>query len=391
MEHYENSTFTIKGLIMTKNNTLNTPEFRAWLALSHINISRAKLQYFLEHYSSIEQIFELTESQLTKLGFREGLKKRLDAIDDSLIEQDLAWFDSDHKHLIPFTSDDYPGLLHEIDSAPKLLFVHGNKQLLKHHQIAIVGSRNPTPQGKDNAIEFAKTLGKAGAVITSGLALGVDGFAHKAVLDQDLPTIAVAGTGLDRVYPARHKELAQNIVDNGALVSEFALGTGVRASHFPARNRIISGMSLGTLVVEAAVKSGSLITARLAMEQGREVFAIPGSIHNPLARGCHLLIKQGVKLVETAEEIIEELGALATWQTESLATNNPRQNQKSSEFELDQEYQALIEQVDYEPTSLDKILERTGLEIDVVSHMLLLLELNDHIVSVAGGYQRHKS
>ncbi|GAA0208379.1 DNA-processing protein DprA [Kangiella japonica] len=391
MEHYEKHIFTIKGLIMTKTNTLDTAKFRAWLALSHINISRAKLQHFLEHYSSIEQIFELSEKQLIQLGFREGLKKRLDAIDDSLIEQDLTWFDSDDKHLIPFTSDDYPGLLREIDSAPKLLFVHGKKELLQHHQIAIVGSRNPTPQGKDNAIEFAKTLGKAGAVITSGLALGVDGFAHKAVLDQGLPTIAVAGTGLDRVYPARHKELAQRIVDNGALVSEFALGTGVRATHFPARNRIISGMSLGTLVVEAAVKSGSLITARLAMEQGREVFAIPGSIHNPLARGCHLLIKQGVKLVETAEEIIEELGALATWQTESLAENKSGQASESTEFELDQEYQALIEQIDYEPTSMDKILERTGLEIDVVSHMLLLLELNDHIVSVAGGYQRRKS
>lgn len=391
MEHYEKQTITIKGLIMTKKNTLESSEFRAWLALSHINISRAKLQHFFDHYSSIEQIFELSEKQLMQLGFREGLKKRLDAIDDSLIEQDISWFDSDDKHLIPFTSDDYPGLLREIESAPKLLFVHGNKQLLKHHQIAIVGSRNPTAQGKDNAVEFAKTLGKAGAVITSGLALGVDGFAHKAVLDQGLPTIAVAGTGLDRVYPARHKELAQKIVNNGALVSEFALGTGVRATHFPARNRIISGMSLGTLVVEAAVKSGSLITARLAMEQGREVFAIPGSIHNPLARGCHLLIKQGVKLVETAEEIIEELGALATWQTESLAENKYGHSTEPVEFELDQEYQALIEQIDYDPTSMDKILERTGLEIDVVSHMLLLLELNDHIVSVAGGYQRRNS
>ncbi len=370
---------------------ISSEEMRAWLALSHVNISVQKLQHFFEHYSSISDLFELSDKQLQLLGFRQGLKDKLASIEDRRIDEDIAWFDSDNKHLIPFTSDDYPPLLRQIDSAPKLLFVQGNKELLKQHQIAIVGSRNPTPQGKENSIEFARTLGKSGAVITSGLALGVDGFAHQAVLDKGLPTIAVAGTGLDRVYPARHKAMAQQIVDNGALVSEFALGTGVRATHFPARNRIISGMSLGTLVVEAAVKSGSLITARLAMEQSREVFAIPGSIHNPLARGCHALIKQGVKLVETAEEIIEELGALVSWQHEQLFTADAKSSEGAEAFELDQEYQELIEQIDFDTTSMDTIIERTGLEIDVVSHMLLLLELNDHIVSVAGGYQRRSS
>lgn len=369
-------------------NSKDSKEFRAWLALSHINISSQKLQHFFEHYSSISDLFELSEKQLIKLGFRQGLKDKLASISEAMIEQDLTWFDSDDKYLLPFTSDDYPQFLNEVDSAPKLLFVHGNKNLLRKHQIAIVGSRNPTPQGRDNAAEFARTLGRAGAVITSGMALGVDGCAHQAVLKEGLPTIAVAGTGLDRVYPAKHKSMAQEIVRNGALVSEFALGTGVRATHFPARNRIISGMSLGTLVVEAAIKSGSLITARLAMEQGREVFAIPGSIHNPLARGCHALIKQGVKLVETAEEIIEELGALVSWQNESLFKENKGQDDTADSFELDQEYQELIEHIDYDTTSMDTIIERSGLEIDVVSHMLLLLELNDHIVSVAGGYQR---
>lgn len=370
---------------------ISSKEMRAWLALSHVNISVQKLQNFFEHHTSVCTLFELSEKQLQHLGFRQGLKEKLDSIDDAVIEQDLAWFDSEDKHLIPFIHNDYPDLLREIDSAPKLLFVHGNKDLLKHHQIAIVGSRNPTPQGKDNAVEFSRTLGQAGAVITSGMALGVDGFAHQAVLDKGLPTIAVAGTGLDRVYPARHKAMAQQIVEHGALVSEFALGTGVRATHFPARNRIISGMSLGTLVVEAAVKSGSLITARMAMEQGREVFAIPGSIHNPLARGCHALIKQGVKLVETAEEIIEELGALASWQSEHLSESEKALDSESYQFELDEEYQELIKHIDYDTTAMDTIIERSGLEIDVVSHMLLLLELNNHIVSVAGGYQRRSS
>ena len=377
---------------MTKAmHNMDNKESRAWLALSHINISLQKLQHFFEHHQSITELFELSEKQLTQLGFRAGLKDRLEAIDEATIDQDLAWFDSDTKYLIPFTSDDYPSLLRQIEGAPKVLFVHGNKELLKQHQIAIVGSRNPTPQGKDNAAEFARTLSKAGAVITSGMALGVDGYAHQAVLDKGLPTIAVAGTGLDRVYPARHKAMAQQIVEQGALVSEFALGTGVRATHFPARNRIISGMSLGTLVVEAAIKSGSLITARLAMEQGREVFAIPGSIHNPLARGCHALIKQGVKLVETAEEIIEELAALVSWQNESLLDAEKGSEQGSEDFELDEEYQELIRHIDYDTTAMDTIIERSGLEIDVVSHMLLLLELNDHIVSVAGGYQRRSS
>lgn len=371
----------------SQETSLQGPELRSWLALSHINISSQKLAQFFEQYSSISELFELSEKQLVQLGFRQGLKARLEAVDEATIERDLSWFDSDDKHLIPFTSTDYPDFLRQIDSAPKLLFVQGNKALLKQHQIAIVGSRNPSPQGKNNAAEFAKTLARAGAVITSGLALGVDGYAHQAVLDEKLPTIAVAGTGLDRVYPARHKDMAQQIVEHGALVSEFALGTGVRATHFPARNRIISGMSLGTLVVEAAIKSGSLITARLAMEQGREVFAIPGSIHNPLARGCHYLIKQGVKLVETAEEIIEELGALAMWQSDMLSSQEDAGNE-SQGFEIDKEYQELMTHIDFDVTSMDKIIERSGLEIDVVSHMLLLLELNDHIVSVAGGYQR---
>ncbi|NVK21697.1 MAG: DNA-protecting protein DprA [Kangiellaceae bacterium] len=359
-----------------------------WLAISQINVSGHKLLQYLTQHPDISSIFQQSDKQLQRFGFRAGLADKLKAIQadqakQQKIEQDLAWFDSDDKHLIPINSPDYPALLKQIADPPKLLFVQGNKACLSQHQIAIVGSRNPSLQGKSNAIVFAKSMAQAGAVITSGLALGVDGYAHQAALDNNSPTIAVAGTGLDRVYPARHKQLAEQIVQKGALVSEFALGTGVRAGHFPARNRIISGLSLGTLVVEATIKSGSLITARLAMEQGREVFAIPGSIHNPLARGCHRLIKQGAKLVETGEEIIEELAALAQWQNQQ---ND--QCKQSIEFELDNDYQQLLEQIDYDQTSMDKIIKRSGLEIEVVSHMILLLELNDYIASVPGGYQR---
>lgn len=357
-------------------------ELRHWLALSHINIGANKLLAFLEAGNSLARLFELSDQSLQEHGFRPGLAKKLGSVTDELIDQDLEWFDSDRKHLIPITSKDYPALLKEIPDPPKLLFVHGDKSLLKAHQIAIVGSRNPTAQGKENTREFAKTLASAGAVITSGMALGVDGIAHQAALDKGQSTIAVVGTGLDRIYPARHKELAIQISQQGALVSEFPLGTPVKASNFPVRNRIICGMSLGTLVVEAAIRSGSLITARLAMEQGREVFAIPGSIHNTLARGCHSLIKQGAKLVETAEEIIEELGALAAWQTEH------NQQDELQEFVLEKEYQDMLEFVDDSTTSVDTIIQRSGLEIEVVSHMLLLLELNNYIASVPGGYQR---
>ncbi len=361
-------------------------EQKYWLALSQLNISGNKLLQFFDHHKSLERLFGLSETQLQSYGFRQGLAHKLEKTDWHKVERDLEWLDQDNKSLIPITTQDYPALLKQTQGAPALLFCYGNKSVLNQHQIAIVGSRNPTPQGKTNAQQFAQTLAQAGAVITSGLALGVDGFAHQAVVDTQLPTIAVTGTGLDRVYPARHKKLAEQIIENGALISDFALGTGVRAGNFPARNRIITGMSLGTLVVEAAIRSGSLISARLAGEQGREVFVIPGSIHNPLAKGCHQLIKQGAKLVETAEEIIEELQALALWQIESQASHN-QQNQTVS-FELDSDYLKLLDQIDYDTTSIEQILARSNLEIEVVSHMLLLLELNNHIDSVAGGYLR---
>lgn len=374
-------------VILTPDNN----DFKYWLALTQLNISGQKILNILDHHPDIQRIFGMNEAQLQSYGFRSGLSHKLEKTNWEKVEQDQQWFNTDpeKKHLIPINDPRYPALLQQISGAPAVLFCYGQAEHLNRHQIAIVGSRNPTPQGKDNAREFAKSLAQAGAVITSGLALGIDGYAHQAAVDHQLPTIAVTGTGLDRIYPAKHKTLAEAIIENGALVSDFALGTNVKPTNFPARNRIITGMSLGTLVVEAAIKSGSLISARLAGEQGREVFAIPGSIHNPLARGCHALIKQGAKLVETGEEIIEELQALALWQAENHPLINPQSHQKeTSEFELDADYQALLEHIDYDLTSIEKILQRSGLEIAVVSHMLLLLELNNHIESLAGGYQR---
>ncbi len=247
--------------------------------------------------------------------------------------------EGDNRHLITLHDARYPTLLREIDDAPPMLFIQGDPTILNLPQIAIVGSRNPSASGRQTATDFAHFLASAGLAITSGLADGIDGAAHQGALETKNSTLAVTGTGLDRVYPAKHRELAHRIAEQGALISELPPGTPPIPANFPRRNRIISGLSLGTLVVEAAQKSGSLITARLATEQGREVFAIPGSIHNPLARGCHALIRQGAKLVETAGDILEELAPLLGT---AYQPNTPIPKPDRAHRQWDSDYQQLI-------------------------------------------------
>jgi DNA processing protein len=273
--------------------------------------------------------------------------------------------------------------LREIPDPPPLLFVHGDPEVLHTPQLAMVGSRNPSVSGSETAREFAYHLATSGLSITSGLAIGIDGASHAGALDAGGITIAVTGTGLDRVYPASQHDLAHRIAEQGALVSEFPPQTQVKSGNFPRRNRIISGLALGTLVVEAAHKSGSLITARLASEQGREVFAIPGSIHNPMARGCHRLIRQGAKLVETANDVLEELAPLL----QELEPLPHQGTQESLELrdELDAEYQLLLKCMGFDPTPIDLLIERSGLTAEVVSSMLILLELEGHVSSAPGG------
>ena len=271
----------------------------------------------------------------------------------------------------------YPPLLLQSADPPLLLYVQGRASLLTAPSLAVVGSRNPTAQGADNARAFARQLGLDGMVVVSGLALGIDGAAHEGALAGPAGTVAVVGTGLDRVYPARHRDLAQRIGEAGVLVSEYAPGTPALPPNFPQRNRIIAGLSLGTLVVEAALRSGSLITARLAAEAGREVFAVPGSIHSPQSKGCHALIKQGAKLVESAADIVEELrgqrslppGAAAL--PEAPATH------------------PLLDALGNDPVTLDALLARTGLPTPELSARLLELELDGHVARLPGGlYQR---
>ena len=342
-------------------------------------VGPATFARLLDQFGDVETVFHQAK-EAEKISHH--TRSALLAPDWQQIEQDLRWFSQQDRHIITLNDERYPELLKQISDPPSLLFVQGDANLLSQWQIALVGSRNPSSSGRKAAFEFSRYLTQRGLIITSGLAMGIDAAAHQGALAAQGKTIAIIGTGLDRVYPAKNRELARDIVENGAIVSEFALGTSPRAENFPRRNRVISGLSLGSLVVEAALKSGSLITARMALEQGREVFAIPGSIHNPLVRGCHQLIRQGAKLVETADDILEELGALA-----GVQVNADFEIKKDENFsnEEDGDYTLLFEHLGFDPVAIDVLIERSGLTADVVSSMLLLLELQGQVESFAGG------
>ena len=360
-----------------------------WIALQRIHgIGPVTFLRLLEQYGSPE--FIINHSRQLK-GLDNALKEQLAQPDWARVEQDLRWLEADDRHIVTINDPRYPSLLKQIADPPPLLYVQGDVSLLNQWQLAMVGSRSPSASGKKTAFDFAYYLA-AELVITSGLALGIDAAGHQGALAAAGKTIAVVATGLDRVYPARHRDLAHQIAETGLIITELPLGSSPRPEFFPRRNRIISGLSLGTLIVEAALKSGSLITARMAMEQGREVFAIPGSIHNPLARGCHQLIREGAKLVETVNDIIEELGALAQVELPQQVTMQEAATMHGAEDEMDEDYQLLFEYLGFDPISIDELIENSGLTPDAVSSMLLLLELQGTIESLPGGrYVRSRS
>jgi DNA processing protein len=304
------------------------------------------------------------------------------AHDPESVVDESDWLKQESHHILRLGDDSYPDLLAGIAGAPAQLYVVGDPELLHLPALAIVGSRNPTRGGARNAFEFARHLGATGFCIVSGLAQGIDAAAHRGALAALAPTIAFLGHGIDRVYPACNRDLAHEIARHGALVSEFPLGTAPNRALFPQRNRLISGISLGTLVVEAARRSGSLITARLAAEQGREVFAIPGSIHNPVSRGCHQLIRQGAKLVEAAEDIVTELAPLAGHLLAEMESPSAR---AETAMDTDEEYVKLLDALGHDPVNIDELIERCGLTIDQVSSMLLILELEGKIEKLSGG------
>ncbi len=357
-------------------------QIKYWLALLRIpGIGSKTFIHCLQHYQP-EQLFQLPHSALIELGLKTNSIESLKSPDWQRVEQDLEWLQQAENDLVCIQDPLYPALLKETGSPPAVLFTRGNTELLKQPQIAIVGSRNPSVLGKQTAIDFAAALTRHGYTITSGLALGIDAASHQGALNAGGHTIAVTGTGLDRVYPATNKALATEIAEHGLLVSEFPPGTMAKANHFPRRNRIISGLCSGLLVVEAAKKSGSLITARLALEANREVFAIPGSIQNPLARGCNALIKEGAKLVENTEDIIEEL-VQYNQQPETFFTENIKST-------LDLEQQNLLNLILFSPTSVDCLVEESGLSVEIISSILLMLELQGYIATTPGGYIRIK-
>lgn len=316
---------------------------------------------------------------------------------DAVDPRSAAWLAQPGHRVIGWQHDDYPALLRRIAHPPLALFVDGDADLLWHPSVAVVGSRVPTAGGRDNARDFAAALAASGLAVCSGMAAGVDAVAHDAVLRRRGITVAVLGTGIDVPYPRSHADLHARIARDGVVVSEYPPGTGVRRAHFPSRNRIIAGLALGTLVVEAAERSGALITARLAAEAGREVFALPGSIHNPMTRGCHRLIRDGAALVESASEVIAALAPVAAALGDALRNRldapipvpgKRHDAAPGAAAPHDPDYQRLWSALGHDPSPMDTLAERTGLTAAELSSMLLLMELEGRVACEHGRYSR---
>lgn len=351
-----------------------------FLALNRMNqVGPRTVLKLKKRWPALQDLFKLSQTELEHAGLPTTLAQTISQFNLSQIDEDLAWKNAskDH-HLLTWESPNYPNLLKEIADPPVVLYAKGQLSCLDKPKLAIVGSRSPSITGSENAYHFSKALAEHQVTIVSGLALGVDAQAHMGCLSvQGGQTVAVMGTGIDCIYPRRHLKMAEQISQNGLLLSEFPLKTAPIAGHFPRRNRIISGLSLCTLVVEAAIKSGSLITARMALEQNRDVLAIPGSIHNPLARGCHHLLQQGAKLVTSVDDVLSELRVEPQYVADeepivSLAIGNEN----------------LVKFIGFETTSIDKIIVRSGYSIEKITGELATLELQGAVVAVPGGYIR---
>lgn len=368
------------------NKNADNTERSLWLRLHFAYLSAKQVRRAVDHLGDFSQLAHAQYSdwlQVPKL-----TQKQVDAffqVDEVLIQQALDWAQQPNHHIITLEDDAFPELLREIPDPPILLYVRGDLSLLKSPQLAVVGSRHASRQGLQIAEDFGEHLSRVGLCITSGLAHGIDAAAHRGGLKGQGQTLAVVGTGLDRIYPAANQNLARQIAEQGAIVSEYPLGTRPLAQNFPKRNRLISGMATGCLVVEAALKSGSLITARQAMEQGREVFAIPGSINNSLAKGCHQLIKQGAKLVESAQDVLEELAPLVAF---SWDNDIAKPETSAPGLVPDQAKHPLLEIVEYEPISLDELVVMTKMAASDIQAQMMMLELSGEVESLSAGRWR---
>lgn len=366
----------------------NANKIEYWLAVHHAPELSKQLPALMDRYGDVRS---LCESCRLKNGRTPAALIREP---DENYRRDLHWARQTGHQTIAYDQPAYPSSLRDLPMPPALLFALGDVSLLSEPQITVVGSRRPSFSGMENAKVMTRDLAQSGLLITSGLADGIDTLAHQTALDVGTPTIAVVGTGLDFVYPAKNKMLAQNIAAQGLLLSEFSCATPPHARNFPQRNRVMAALSLGVLVVEAAERSGSLITARLAAEYGREVFAVPGSIRNPCARGCHRLIRDGAHLVESADEILLEL-ALAlqpSMETRKEASSkSPDAKQETEREDLPPDHQSLLDNMAYdEPASVDDLVERSGLTAAEVASILLILELEGWVRSSNQVYVRIK-
>lgn len=360
-------------------------DLRNWLAVASVHgLDGLKFQRLREHIS-LSELVKLPASTLRNIGFTERQAYLLAHEAKAKAESALHWLDScQHHHIIPFSDPRYPALLKQTKQPPLLLFVKGDPLVLQQQQLAMVGSRQPTPTGRKVAHNFAAELTQQGYLVTSGMARGIDSESHKGALSAGGLTVAVLGHGLEQVYPTSNKTLAQAIASQGALVSEYFPDVRARAEFFPQRNRIVVGLSIGTIVVEAGLKSGTLISANLAAEYSRDVFVVPGSVYSPQSAGCHALIQQGAKLVTCVADIVEEWSFFS----QSCLTNMPEQ-EKSTETDLFA--RQLLANVGDEVTAVDQIAERTGMVIADATIALLQLELAGEVAAVPGGYIRVRS
>lgn len=361
---------------------MQLPEIFYWLYLNKTRLFQSKTSFeTLKMFTNIEDLFHIKPENLPNFGLNARQCELIRSFNLSYIEKDITWLGQPNHHIIGINDQNYPNFLKQIHSPPLLLYIKGDPSCLSNQQLAIVGSRKPTPAGQKIAFQFAEILASTGLTITSGLAYGIDAACHQGAL-QSGKTIAVLGTSLDRVYPTKHHDLFEAISKNAAVVSELAIGTPPLKENFPLRNRIISGLSLGVLVVEAALKSGSLITAKLALDQNREVFAIPGSIFNQQSQGCHHLIRQGALLVGSPADILSELSI-------KFQIDNKLKQQKLEEMvDLDQEHYTILQKIGYEVTNIEALLVASSHSLEKMNSILLNLELQSLIKSVPGGYCR---
>jgi DNA processing protein len=360
-------------------------EVFAWMALSRAPALNVPiLSAAFERLGGIAGFIESSDAALQSAGVPAAAREYMKSAAALPSSVERSWIKSPHHHLVAFSDPRYPGSLHALEHRPIVLYVAGDAEVLNDPQLSIVGSRNPTPAGRDTAFDFAESLAERGLAITSGLAEGIDGAAHRGALAAQGITLAVLGNGIDSIYPRSNQSLSEEIRFRGALISEFPLGTPPRRENFPQRNRIIAALSLGTLVIEAARRSGSLITARLAGDQNRELFAVPGSIYNPLSRGCHELIRQGAKLTETVGDILSELNFSAFFERGRSVLGGP---DSAAEFAagMDKEHKILLDALGFDPADLDMLVVRTGFKAEAVSSMMLILELEGHVQAAPGG------